>query len=210
MTVRTGTEWVPFLKDSKNQPRLHTDKFNTFSGFSLDQEIQSDVVFTETGIYELLRRLTDFQEDSTTYFLDFVAAKLQKAFWKAPISLCWVKTKQGCGKGSLKRFLEQLFSCNADVMISYNKISQFTSQFNAELQKALWVCLEEVTCQNKNSLREFSGLLKDITSMESCVLEKKGHDRTVCNFYGNLMIFSNELRVLNVSRDCRTNMLLRS
>ncbi len=204
MTIKTGTEWVPHLQDSKYQPSTNSERYNTFPGFCLDQDIPTDVEFPKTAIYELLQRLTDFQEESTTYLLDFLSAKLQKPFFKAPISLCWVKTQQGCGKGTLKRFLEVLFaSGNDDCMISYNKMSQFTSQFNGELQKALWMCLEEVTCQNKNSLREFSGLLKDVTSQTSCVLEKKGHDRTVCDVYANLIIFSNELRVLNVSRDCR-------
>ena len=80
---------------------------------------------------------------------------------------------------------------------------QFTSQFNSEIQKALWMCLEEMSCRDKNSLREFSGLLKDVTSQETCTLELKGQDRTVCDVYANVVIFSNSLRVLNVSRDCR-------
>ena len=42
-----------------------------------------------------------------------------------------------------------------------------------------------------------------MNNIQTCTLEKKGHDRTVCDFYGNLLIFSNQLRVLNVSRDCR-------
>ncbi len=202
LTVKTGSVWVPHLKDG-DQPNLQKDKYNTFSGFSLEQDIETQVSFPETAIYELLQRLTNLDIESMNYFCSFVSAKLKRPFYKAPISLCWVNTKQGCGKGTLKRFLEVLFSCNADVMISYSKMSQFTSQFNSEIQKALWMCLEEMSCRDKNSLREFSGLLKDVTSQETCTLELKGQDRTVCDVYANVIIFSNSLRVLNVSRDCR-------
>ncbi len=202
MTIKSGTEWVPHLLDGP-QPNLHTEKYNTFSGFCLDQDIPTTINFEKTAIFELLQRLTNFHEESFQYLCSFVSRKLNFPFRKMPISLCWIKTKQGCGKGSLARFLEALFSCNANVLISWNRMSQFTSQFNSEIQHALWLVLEEVTCQNKNSLREFSGLLRDVTSQTSCVLEKKGQDRTVCQNYANVVIFSNQLRVLNVSRDCR-------
>ena len=54
-------------------------------------------------------------------------------------------------------------------------------------------------------MKQFSGLLKDITSQTSCTLEKKGQDRTVCDFRGTVLIFSNEFNCLSVSRDCRRN-----
>ena len=206
LPIFSGIHWVPFLKTGKYQPTLHPERFNTFSGFSLDSEdIKTTVEFEKTKIFELFCYLTDFQEESTKYLHDFIAHKLQKCFFKAPISLCFINTKQGCGKGTFAKFLELLFSCNATVMCSFNRMSQFTSVFNSLYEKALWVCLEEVTCESKNSLKQFSGLLKDVTSQTSCTLEKKGQDKVVCDFRGNILIFSNQFNCLSVSRDCRRN-----
>jgi hypothetical protein len=206
LPIFSRVHWVPFLKTGKYQPSLQPDSFNSFGGFSLDSEdIKTDIDFTQTKIYELFGFLTDFQKESTTYLHDFIAHKLQKPFFKAPISLCFINTKQGCGKGTFAKFLELLFSCNATVMCSFNRMSQFTSVFNSLYEKALWVCLEEVTCESKNSLKQFSGLLKDITSQTSCTLEKKGQDKVVCDFRGNILIFSNQFNCISVSRDCRRN-----
>ena len=206
LPIFSGVHWVPFLKTGKYQPTLHPERFNSFSGFSLDSEdIKTNVDFTKTKIFELFDFLTDFQPESTKYLHDFIAHKLQKPFFKAPISLCFINTKQGCGKGTFAKFLELLFSCNATVMCSFNRMSQFTSVFNSLYEKALWVCLEEVTCESKNSLKQFSGLLKDVTSQTSCTLEKKGQDKVVCDFRGNILIFSNQFNCISVSRDCRRN-----
>ncbi|HIB86031.1 TPA: hypothetical protein EYO57_02300, partial [Candidatus Poribacteria bacterium] len=178
-------------------------KFNIFSGFALDSEIQTEVRFPETKIYELIQRLVNYNEECLEFLLNFLALKVQKPFFKPPLILTWCATKKGCGKGTFKLFLEKLFSCNENILISYNKIGQFTSNFNSELETCLFLVLEEVSANKKNSLKEFSGLLKDISSMTELLIEKKGIDRKVVPFYGSVLVFSNELCVVQVTSDNR-------
>lgn len=156
MTIKSGVEWKPHLQDSESP----SENFNTFSGYVLDNDIETNINFKETAIYELLERLTNHDEESIEYLLSFIAAKLQKPKRKAPISLCWIKTKQGCGKGTFKKFLENLFYCNEDVMISYNRMSQFVSQYNSEWARALWICLEEVSTKKQKLFERVLGSLE--------------------------------------------------
>jgi hypothetical protein len=154
-------------------------------------------------MYDLITRLVNYNQECLEFLLNFLALKIQKPFFKPPLILTWCATKKGCGKGTFKLFLEKLFSCNENIMTSYNKIGQFTSNFNSELETALFLVLEEVSANKKNSLKEFSGLLKDISSMSEILVEKKGIDRKVVPFYGNVLVFSNELCVVQVTGDNR-------
>ena len=171
--VFENTVWIPKTSTSKYQPQNVMTKFNIFSGFALDSEIQTEVRFPETKIYELIQRLVNYNPECLEFLLNFLSLKIQRPFFKPPLILTWCATKKGCGKGTFKLFLEKLFSCNENILISYNKIGQFTSNFNSELETCLFLVLEEVSANKKNSLKEFSGLLKDISSMTELLIEKK-------------------------------------
>ena len=202
--VYENTVWIPQTKSSKYQPENNVkNKFNTFSGFALDSEIKTSIDFQKTKLFELIERLVNYNKECLEFLLSWVALRVQKPFFKAPLILLWCNSKKGTGKGSFKLFLQKLFSCNSQVMVSMNRMSQFVSQFNSELETCLFLVLEEVTSNKKNSLREFSGLLKDVSSMTELLVEKKGIDRKVVPFYGNVLVFSNELFVVQVTSDNR-------
>ena len=205
--VFENTVWIPKTRTSKYQPENVKSKFNLFSGFALDSDDLglhlTDVNFRETKVFELITRLVDYDEECLEFLLNFIALRVQKPFFKTPLILTWCASKKGCGKGTFKLFLQKLFSCNSQILISMNRINQFVSNFNAELETCLFLVLEEVTANKKNSLKEFSGLLKDIASMTELLLEKKGIDRKVVPFYGNILVFSNELFVVQVTADNR-------
>ena len=202
--VYTHTVWTPFTKKSPfPRPNLG-GKYNIFSGFALDRDVPSEVQFENTNIYKLISTLTNHEPESLKYLLDFLAYKTQKPYHKLPILNAFLSTPKGCGKGTFALFLKKLFSCNEQVLVSYNKISQLASNFNSELRTALFVILEEVTAGKYNSIKEFTGLLKDLTSMESILIERKGMDREPnCPFYGNFFVFSNEMNVLQITDDNR-------
>ena len=88
LPIFSGTCWVPFLKYGKYLPVMSAEKFNTFSGFSLETETEQNIDFTKTKLFELFGYLTNNEPTSTMYLHDFIAAKLQKCFKKMPISLC--------------------------------------------------------------------------------------------------------------------------
>ena len=202
--VFENTVWIPKTTLSKYQPEnVKKSKYNTFSGFALEADIPTTVNFLETEVFELIQRLVDFDDECLEFLLNWISLRVQKPFFKAPLILAWVQSRKGCGKGTFKLFLQKLFSCNSQVLVSMNRISQFVSNFNAELETCLFLVLEEVTANKKNSLKEFDGLLKDVASMTEFLQEKKGIDRKVCPFYGNVLIFSNELFCVRVTSDNR-------
>ena len=205
--VFENTVWIPRTNGSKYQPENIKSKYNTFSGFALDQEKETTIDFTKTMIYELIQRLVNYNKECLNFLLNFVSMKINKPFFKTPLILTWCNTRKGCGKGTFKLFLEKLFSCNENILTSYNKIGQFVSNFNSELETCLFLVLEEVSANKKNGLKEFSGLLKDIASMTEVLVEKKGHDRRITPFYGNVIVFSNELFCVQVTNDNRRHVI---
>ena len=206
--VFENTVWVPRTNGSKYQPENVESKYNTFSGFALDRDNgETNIDFRKTKVYELIQRLVNYNEECLEFLLSFLALKVQKPFFKTPLILTWCNTKKGSGKGTFKLFLQKLFSCNETVLTSINKIGQFTSNFNSELETCLFLVLEEVSANKKNSLKEFSGLLKDVASMTEVLIEKKGVDRRTASFYGNVIVFSNELFCVQVTADNRRHVI---
>ena len=198
--------WCPYLKSDPVVFPPH--KLNTFSQFSLDNEkIETDIDFTQTRLFELLNRLCNFDKACTKYLLDFIALRLQKPGKVKPgIALCFLNSKPGSGKGTFKSFLEALFACHRTTVVSYNKLKQFTSQFNAELEHAIFLVLEEVSAK----VRDIGGLIKDLTTTQQILLEPKGENRRVCEFYGTLMMFSNRIRSVNIARNDRRMCVIES
>ena len=209
--IRTynSVTWKPFIE--KYPVILQKNKLNIFSGFVLDDSrIKTNVDFTKTTLYDLLHRLTNFDTECFSYFCRFLALRIQQPSFKPSIALCFLNSCPGVGKGTLVEFFKKLWACGKTTVVSFNKLSQFTSVFNSELEFCIWCVLEELSCKNKGSLREFSGLLKDMTSTNSLLLERKSENRRACDFHGTLMLFSNEIRCLNLSRNDRRCFIVES
>ena len=198
--------WCPYIRS--NPVSYPVNKLNTFSNFALDNDsLETQIDFTQTRIFELLNRLCNFDKTCTEYLLNFIALRLQKVgSCKPGIALCFLNSKPGSGKGTLKEFLRSLFACHQTTVVSYNKLSQFTSQFNSELEHAIWLCLEEIN----SKVRDIDGLIKDMTTTEQIMLEPKGENRRQCDFYGTLLMFSNKIRTLNIARNDRRMCILES
>ncbi len=201
----TGTTWIPFNSKSKFQPTVPPEKLNLFNKFVLEQDIETEVDFEKTKIFELLKLLTNGEKDGKAFnfFLQFLGWKVQAPHRKLPLLSAFLDTPVGCGKGTFKLFLTKLLTCSQTCVLSYNKMQQFTSVFNEEQRFSLAIFLEELSANDKNSVKEYSGILKDITSMESTVYEAKWKDRVVGDFFANLFVFSNSLHCMTVERNCR-------
>ena len=199
--------WLPHLREKV--PTLPTNKINTFTGFALEQCPFSQVDFTQTKIYDLLKKLCNNKEDHIQYLLHFIAHKLQNPAKKLPICLAFIASREGVGKGSFGEFLKRLFSCADPTHVSFNTLESFCSGFNGVQSRALWVILEEVTAK-LGGLKQFSGLLKDKISSTSLLLELKNKERKTIPWHANVIIFSNEFNILSVSRHDRRLVMFES
>ena len=190
--------WRPYLKRESSDPR----ELNTFQGFCLSNVKRSNLDFTQTQIYNLICRLCNHKQEYITYLCSFISAKLQSPSVKNPIALCFLRSKEGCGKGSFSLFLEKLFSCGASSHISFNNLQAFGNSFNSIQAKALWIILEEVSAK-RNCLKEYTGFLKAKISDTTLMCEPKGKERSLVPWFANLVIFSNEFNVLSCSKNDR-------
>ena len=191
--------WTPFTKRSIYTPIVRSNCFNTFSGFVLDnKELSKGLDFQASVLYILLYKLAG-SDSCFEFLLNWIAYKLQRVHEKVvPLCLVFCNTCPGTGKSSFGKFLSQLFSCSKRTCISYANVKQFTSVFTSELEHALIVILEEL---GQNEVP--SGFLKQRISQDEFQLEKKGVDRRTVPFRGSIVIFSNDLRVVKVSRQDR-------
>ena len=125
---------------------------------------------------------------------------------KPGIAICFLNSTPGSGKGTYAAFLKALFACAESTVISYNKLSQFESVFNSELAHCIWLVLEEVS----SKVKRVEGLLKDLCTTTQILLEPKNENRRVCDFFGSICLFSNQIRCLNISRNDRRYCVLES
>ena len=190
--------WLPFMGTC---PPLH-GCLNLFQGFALEQVPEEAIDFEKTQIYDLLCKLVGNKQEHLKYLKNFIAAKIQKPYIKHPICLCFVNSREGAGKGSFALFLEKLFSCGENTLVSYNSLTSFASSFNGIQSKALWIILDEVSAK-RGGLREYNGLLKDKISSTTLLCEIKNQERVQQPWYANLCIFSNDFNVVQCSHNDR-------
>ena len=190
--------WRPYLKREASDPR----ELNTFQGFCLSSVKRSNLDFTKTAVYDLLTRLCNHKQEYITYLCSFISAKLQRPNIKHPIALCFLKSKEGSGKGSFSLFLQKLFSCGASSHISFNNLAAFANSFNAIQAKSLWIILEEISAK-RNCLKEYTGFLKAKISDNTLMCEPKGKERSLVPWFANLVLFSNDFNVLSCSKNDR-------
>ena len=203
----TDDVWWPHLKECVS--KLPSNKINTFTGFALEQVPHSEVDFTTTKIYDLLKKLCGNKPEYISYLDYFLAHKLQNPAKKLPICLAFIASREGVGKGSFSEFLKRLYSCADQTHVSFNTLDTFCNNFNGVQKRALWVILEEVSAK-MGGLKQFSGLLKDRISSTSLLLELKNKERKTIPWFANIIIFSNEFNILSVSRHDRRLVMFQS
>ena len=191
--------WLPHLDEC---PPIPKNKLNTFQGFALAEVPPNEIDFTKTKMYDLLLKLCGNQTEYISYLCSFLSCKLKRPYIKFPICLCMINSKEGSGKGTFGLFIEKLFCCSENTVVSFNNLDSFTNGFNGIQARALFIILEEITAK-KGGLKSFNGLLKDKISSNVLLCEVKNKERVQIPWYASIVIFSNEFNVLSVSKNDR-------
>jgi len=191
--------YIPY---SLEKPVFARRVFNTFLPFSLiDYSPKPNTIpFPQHAIYKLMKKdLTGDHSVGFQYLLDYIAHKLQHPSVRIETALCFIRTVQGVGKGQLAKWLTMLFDeRNCETVAN---LDHLFGRFNAHLQKVLWCFLEEI--KSKGSAWEHSGRLKDLITSSSQLWEKKYHETENGNWFGQIVIFSNDsygIRIENCDR----------
>ena len=106
-------------------------------------------------------------------FVEQWMARVQRGMKNESCIVC--RGKQGIGKSTFAKMMKRML--HKDFYIESMNSDALKSQFNAELENKVFVCLEEMHSTNVADWTKQSSNLKDWCTGESILMEGKGRDR---------------------------------
>ena len=193
-----GTEQVPFidkwLKDPEKRYHTHIDLvpppmkapagvYNIWKGFDIER---SKVAPKDPSrVFELIKVLCNHDMNAYEYVVDWIAQMFQSPAVKTGTAICF-KSKQGAGKGSLYKILENMMGSlckeTADPLQTI-----FGTHGNLHIGK-IFVAIDETgsadTCK-------VLGRLKNIITSDKTVYNEKGLKQVVVSNFTRFMFTTN-------------------
>jgi energy-coupling factor transporter ATP-binding protein EcfA2 len=154
--------------------------YNLFRGWSVDP-IKGDWSMLRTHIYE---NICENDERLFGWFMTWLAHIIQQPTLK-PGSTLVITGKKGTGKSTLFDYMNQLLGRHG---ITVSQRKQIVGQFNGHLATTLlMVCEEAFWAADPQA----EGVLKDMITNKSVLIEKKGYDPVQSLNYTRLALISN-------------------
>jgi energy-coupling factor transporter ATP-binding protein EcfA2 len=154
--------------------------YNLFRGWSVDP-IKGDWSMLRTHIYE---NICENDERLFGWFMTWLAHVVQQPTLK-PGSTIVITGKKGTGKSTLFDYMNQLLGRHG---ITVSQRKQIIGQFNGHLATTLlMVCEEAFWAADPQA----EGVLKDMITNKSMLIEKKGYDPIQSTNYTRLALISN-------------------
>ena len=177
---------LPFFHDFINKP-AHLDYeqevvfgdyyyYNTYAPFPHEAQ-QGDCKHT----LEYVKHIFGEQYDMG---LDYLKLLLEKPTQKLPI-LCLVSKERSTGKSTFLNWLKSLFGLNMTI----NRSADFESNFNSDWIGKLIIAIDETLVEKQAT----SEMLKNISTAFHLKQEGKGTNRTETEFFGKLILCSNNI-----------------
>jgi len=165
-------DYIPYLQRKGNSVDEYT--FNMFDRYTYDSNKSCNTnIFTNSNLFKLLKE-NFFNNDMKgfTYFLDYIADILQDPTNLSGTAFVFYST-QGCGKGTLAKFLRKLFD-EKNISIINNVDLYFESRFNSDTSSKLIKIFEELG-ECGSAFKHHNRLKAEITS-ETNRVENKGFE----------------------------------
>tara|TARA_R100001198_G_C5239707_1_gene217111 strand:- start:58 stop:2385 length:2328 start_codon:yes stop_codon:yes gene_type:complete len=193
-----GTEQVPFidkwLKDPEKRYHTHIDLvpppmkapagvYNIWKGFDIERSKVAPK--NPSRVFELIKVLCNHDMNAYEYVVDWIAQMFQSPAVKTGTAICF-KSKQGAGKGSLYKILENMMGSlckeTADPLQTI-----FGTHGNLHIGK-IFVAIDETgsadTCK-------VLGRLKNIITSDKTVYNEKGLKQVVVSNFTRFMFTTN-------------------
>lgn len=155
-------------------------------------------------IYELLTNLTT-NTKYADWFISFLAWKWQRPWVKFPFIIIFHGI-EGSGKTTIARICTLLFgeNCNPD---GNNNVLE--DKFNGSFANRLIVCVEEAS-QNTSTRLHIAAKLKEMSGKETFSLREMNTGYRNYPNLSNIIMFSNEDYIANISRNDRRYIVFKS
>lgn len=165
-------DYVPYIQRLGYKLDSHT--FNMFDRYTYDNDKPCNPnVFTNSNLFRLLKE-NFFNNDMKgfEYFLDYIADILQDPTNLSGTAFVFY-SEQGCGKGTLAKFLRKLFD-DKNIAVINNVDLYFESRFNSDTSSKVIKIFEELG-ECGSAFKHHNRLKAEITSDTNRV-ENKGFE----------------------------------
>lgn len=170
-----------------------TDAYNLWRGFSVKPNVTGSCKLLLDHIFE---NICDRDEEAYRYFIGWMAHMIQKPGEKPGVAIV-LQRKKGVGKNIVAVFLGQLFENN---YITVSQTDQLTGKFNAHMEQALLLHVEEGMWAGDP---KSEGPLKSLITSTKMAIERKGIDVIQLPSVMRVYITSNEKWVVPATGDER-------
>ncbi|MFN4762709.1 primase-helicase family protein [Gillisia sp. Q332] len=147
---------------------------------ALDHDLNLE--FTEGSIPNTLNFMNHIFGDQIEIGLDYLSIIWKKPTQILPI-LCLVSNDRNTGKTTFLNWLNMIFQDN----MTMNTNEDFRSRFNADWSEKLIIGVDEVLLDRK----EDSERIKNLSTTKTNKLESKGKDKLPHEFFGKIILCSN-------------------
>lgn len=194
-----SVDYHPHLMNVK--PDIEYGALNMFRGFPLDTGVYDNTdLFTKSKfMYHLKDSFFKNDEKGINHFLDTVADMIQNPTDIKETGYLFY-SKQGCGKGTLAKFMQKLLG-DENVYKFENSDIYFESRFNSDCSNKILKIFEEVS--EKGKAFSNHNRLKAEISMDRERIEHKGINPVSVRHCARYWFFTNNRNALYVEDDDR-------
>jgi len=172
--------------DPSDNPRK--DIFNIWKGFNINKDDCKDFNINDTNplLDHIYKRWCNDNLLEYDYVLNYLAHILQKPHIKMGVVLCLRSKKEGAGKGLVLNKLREIIGNNH--YFQCNNLNQLTGDFNGITEGKILTNLDEAFW-GKDKSKE--GMLKNIITEETKLVNKKNKEAYIVNDYSNFILTTN-------------------
>jgi hypothetical protein len=160
----------------------NVDHFNLWRGFAVEPDPTKSC---EKFLAHLRENICGGNEGHHQWLLGFLAHMVQRP-WEKPGVAVALRGAEGVGKGYLAYYLSHLFPQH---FVAVSNSKHLTGQFNAHLQRAILVFVDEAFWAGD---KQGEGVLKHLVTDEHMLIEGKHRDAFPVKNLSRLLIASNE------------------
>jgi energy-coupling factor transporter ATP-binding protein EcfA2 len=195
----------PYAKDTKDStPDYIYNQFRPFKAELIDRKITEDEVKWFTDF--LLENICNSDKKVFSFMMKYVAHIMQYPAISMKICLV-IRGSQGCGKDTLIEILSAIFGRDRGYIHNTGDIEDCFGQFTTSLKNKLVVVLNEVKSRDGHALTE---RLKEFTTRHINMINEKYRQPYDQTNMSNLILFSNNLNVVNIQTTDRRIVLLKT
>lgn len=158
-------------------------------------------------LFDFLKRIISNNDENVyIYLINYISLMVCEGQTKQSIVL---KGKKGIGKTVFGDVLKVIIeNVKDEYSQNVNDINMMTSKFNSLSAQCIITTIEEVV-NDAGSYHSVQNKLKDLITSETIRLEKKGIDPVMINSQNNLLIFTNNMNPVEITKDNRRYLVLK-